>query len=94
MSPSCSDTIDRAGTTPDALVDVYLTGSTSRTPRISTLLADLLGHVPGMRDDPKAVVALGALATVPGSVSATMHVRLPVGRARPARPVARARRHR
>ncbi len=71
------DTIARAGTTPDALVDVYLTGSTSRTPRISTLLADLLGHVPGMRDDPKAVVALGALATVPGSVSATMHVRLP-----------------
>jgi len=72
-----ADTISRAGTTPDALVDVYLTGSTSRTPRISTLLADLLGHVPGMRDDPKAVVALGALATVPGSVSATMHVRLP-----------------
>ncbi|MDF2976251.1 MAG: Heat shock protein 70 [Actinomycetospora sp.] len=71
------DTIARAGTTPDALVDVYLTGSTSRTPRISTLLADLLGHVPGMRDDPKAVVVLGALATVPGSVSATMHVRLP-----------------
>jgi len=72
-----TDTIARAGTTPDALVDVYLTGSTSRTPRISALLAELLGHVPGMRDDPKAVVALGALATVPGSVSATMHVRLP-----------------
>jgi actin-like ATPase involved in cell morphogenesis len=72
-----ADTIGRAGTAPDGLVDVYLTGSTSRTPRISTLLADLLGHVPGMRDDPKAVVALGALATVPGSVSATMHVRLP-----------------
>ncbi|WP_433784030.1 Hsp70 family protein [Actinomycetospora sp. CA-101289] len=71
------DTIARAGTTPDALVDVYLTGSTSRTPRISTLLGDLLGHVPGMRDDPKAVVVLGALATVPGSVSATIHVSLP-----------------
>ena len=71
------DTVARAGTTPDALVDVYLTGSTSRTPRISALLADLLGHVPGMRDDPKAVVVLGALATVPGSVSATQHVRLP-----------------
>ncbi|GAA4774585.1 hypothetical protein GCM10023200_03840 [Actinomycetospora chlora] len=71
------DTIARAGTTPDALVDVYLTGSTSRTPRISALLADLLGHPPGMREDPKAVVALGALATVPGSVSATQHVRLP-----------------
>ncbi|MDD7965803.1 Hsp70 family protein [Actinomycetospora lemnae] len=71
------DTVARAGTTPDALVDVYLTGSTSRTPRISTLLADLLGHVPGMRDDPKAVVVLGALSTVPGSVSATRQVRLP-----------------
>ncbi|MFC5137308.1 Hsp70 family protein [Actinomycetospora rhizophila] len=71
------DTVARAGTTPDGLVDVYLTGSTSRTPRISALLAELLGHVPGMRDDPKAVVVLGALSTVPGSVSATQHVRLP-----------------
>ncbi|GAA4907744.1 Hsp70 protein [Actinomycetospora succinea] len=71
------DTVARAGTTPDGLVDVFLTGSTSRTPRISALLADLLGHVPGMRDDPKAVVVLGALSTVPGSVSATQHVRLP-----------------
>ncbi|MEJ2863153.1 Hsp70 family protein [Actinomycetospora flava] len=71
------DTVARAGTTPDGLVDVYLTGSTSRTPRISALLADLLGHVPGMRDDPKAVVVLGALSTIPGSVSATQHVRLP-----------------
>ncbi|MDD7938021.1 Hsp70 family protein [Actinomycetospora lutea] len=72
-----ADTVARAGATPDALVDVYLTGSTSRTPRISALLADLLGHVPGMRDDPKAVVVLGALSTIPGSVSATQHVRLP-----------------
>lgn len=85
------DTVTRAGTTPTELVDVFLTGSTSRTPRISALLADLLGHVPGMRDDPKAVVALGALTTVPGSVSATRHVRLPPrppeqGRRRPAGP--------
>ncbi|MEJ2888560.1 Hsp70 family protein [Actinomycetospora aeridis] len=79
------DTVARAGTTPDGLVDVYLTGSTSRTPRISTLLADLLGHVPGMRDDPKAVVVLGALSTIPGSVSATQHVRLPPRRHDPGR---------
>ncbi|MHC1562970.1 Hsp70 family protein [Actinomycetospora sp. C-140] len=82
------DTVARAGTTPDGLVDVYLTGSTSRTPRISTLLADVLGHVPGMRDDPKAVVVLGALSTVPGSVSATQHVRIAVRPRRPSGPPA------
>lgn len=70
-------TIERAGATPASLVALYLTGGSSRTPRITALLAELIERLPTTQDDPKAVVAQGALATIPGSVSATMVVRRP-----------------
>ncbi len=62
-------TVARAGLAPSDLAEVYLTGGSSRTPRISALLAELITRPPTTRGDPKAAVVLGALATVPGSIS-------------------------
>ena len=76
-------TVARAGLTPADLAEVYLTGGSSRTPRITALLAELTTHPPTTRGDPKAAVVLGALATIPGSVSATLHVRVPPELRRP-----------
>ena len=55
------DTVTRAGETPTSLTAVYLTGGSSRTPHITTLLNNVLGMLPTIEDDPKAVVAQGAL---------------------------------
>ena len=41
---------------------VVLTGGASRTPRVSDLIAERTGRLPLVSADPKAVVALGALA--------------------------------
>ena len=60
------DTVMRAGTTPQGLTDIYLTGGSSRTPLVTTLLAAKLHRVPTTLDDPKAVVAQGALAVEAG----------------------------
>lgn len=54
-------TIAAARITPRQLSGLYLTGGSSRIPMIAQRLGETLGVVPQMRDDPKAVVALGAL---------------------------------
>jgi actin-like ATPase involved in cell morphogenesis len=40
---------------------VYVTGGSSRVPAITTLVKDMTGQPPAMRDDPKLVVAEGAV---------------------------------
>jgi Hsp70 protein len=55
-------TIARAGLTPAALAGLYLAGGSSRIPKVADLLKDRLGITPTPLDDPKAVVARGALA--------------------------------
>ncbi|MDL5158941.1 Hsp70 family protein [Actinomycetospora termitidis] len=60
------DTVMRAGLTPQGLADLYLTGGSSRTPLVTTLLAAKLHRVPTTLDDPKAVVVQGALQVEPG----------------------------
>jgi tetratricopeptide (TPR) repeat protein len=57
-------TISAAGISPDQLTGLFLTGGSSRIPLIAARLADKLGIRPQLRDDPKTVVALGALAAV------------------------------
>jgi uncharacterized protein with WD repeat len=54
-------TIENAGLTAGQLVAVYLTGGSSRIPRVSELVADALGNLPRTEGDPKAVVVQGAL---------------------------------
>ena len=57
-------TITAAGVTPRQLAGLYLTGGSSRIPLVAQRLGEDLGVVPQMRDDPKTVVALGALKTL------------------------------
>lgn len=54
-------TIGLAGLEAAQLTALYLTGGASRVPAVATRLATVLGIMPQMKDDPKAVVALGAL---------------------------------
>ncbi|MFC5061586.1 Hsp70 family protein [Actinomycetospora atypica] len=56
--------ISRSGTSPASLAGVFLSGGTSRTPRITTLLSAMLGALPTVEDDPKAVVVRGALEVI------------------------------
>jgi len=72
-------TIAAAGITPRQLAGVYLTGGSSRIPVIAQRLAGALGVLPQLRDDPKAVVALGALKA---SVSSPTAQRLTIQRGR------------
>lgn len=58
-------TIERAGTNPDALVDVYLVGGSSRIPLVAREIAARLGRVPATWGDPKAAVVLGAAIAAP-----------------------------
>jgi Hsp70 protein len=55
-------TIAAAGLEPGQVDGIYLTGGSSRVPLISARVAQGLGVLPELRDDPKAVVALGSLA--------------------------------
>lgn len=55
-------TITAAGTSPGRLSGLFLTGGSSRIPLIAARLGDELGIQPRLHGDPKAVVALGALA--------------------------------
>ncbi len=55
-------TVAASGAKPADLSGLYLTGGSSRIPAIASRLAVDLGVPPHLRDDPKAVVALGALA--------------------------------
>ena len=54
-------TVTAASIAPQALTGLYLTGGSSRTPLVAKRLWAALGVQPQLRDDPKAVVALGAL---------------------------------
>ena len=83
------DTIGRAGSTPQGLADLYLTGGSSRTPRITGLLSTLLRRVPTVKGDPKAVVVQGALETAPGTVSVTTRLPQPTSDAAALNEVAR-----
>ena len=53
--------IGDAGVAPGDLAAIFLTGGSSRIPLVSALIAQELGVTPQTRDDPKAVVALGAV---------------------------------
>jgi molecular chaperone DnaK (HSP70) len=55
-------TIAAAGVTAGELTGCYLTGGSSRIPLIAARLAAAVEVAPQLRDDPKAVVALGALS--------------------------------
>ena len=57
-------TIAAADTQPASLSGMYLAGGSSRIPVVAERLAVGLGVQPQLRDDPKAVVALGALAAI------------------------------
>lgn len=59
------ETVSAAGLGPGAIDAVYLTGGSSRMPIVGRLLAEVFGAVPATRDDPKAVVVLGALSDAP-----------------------------
>jgi actin-like ATPase involved in cell morphogenesis len=56
-----ASTIADAGLAPSDLAAIYLTGGSSRIPMVSTLIAQELELIPQTQDDPKAVVALGAV---------------------------------
>jgi WD40 repeat protein/tetratricopeptide (TPR) repeat protein len=55
-------TLLAAGTTPDDLTGLFLSGGSSRVPAIAARLSASLGVQPRLSDDPKGVVALGALS--------------------------------
>ena len=58
-------TLEEAGAAPGQLAGMYLSGGSSRIPAVAErLAAGLDGVVPQLRDDPKAAVALGALAAI------------------------------
>jgi molecular chaperone DnaK len=57
-------TVEAAGLTVADLTAVYLTGGSSRIPRVSELVAERTGLLPTAEGDPKAVVCLGALRAV------------------------------
>jgi uncharacterized RDD family membrane protein YckC len=61
-------TIAVAGLNPADLAAIYLTGGSSRIPAVSARIAAALGMLPDLRDDPKAVVALGALVATANQV--------------------------
>jgi len=46
------------------LAAVYLVGGSSRLPIVASVVGERLGRVPDVRDDPKAVVALGAAEAI------------------------------
>jgi WD40 repeat protein/tetratricopeptide (TPR) repeat protein len=60
-------TVAAVGAKPADLSGLYLTGGSSRIPAIASRLAVDLGVEPRLLDDPKAVVALGALAGGPAA---------------------------
>ncbi|WP_344342685.1 Hsp70 family protein [Kitasatospora putterlickiae] len=58
-------TVARAGLTTAELGAVVLCGAAGQTPPVADLIAAWLGRSPDLADDPKAVVALGALTDPP-----------------------------
>jgi len=72
-------TITAAGLSADQLTSVFLTGGSSRIPLIAQRLADSLGTLPQLRDDPKAAVALGALTAATAGTLARRGTGHPAG---------------
>jgi len=64
--------LERTGTTPGSLDRLYLTGGSSLTPAIIRGLTELSGVTPATLDDPKLVVAQGALRTPLAPVAAAL----------------------
>ncbi|WP_328708414.1 PQQ-binding-like beta-propeller repeat protein [Microbispora hainanensis] len=69
-------TVEQAGITPADLAAVYLTGGSSRVPRVAYLVADMLGVTPAVQDDPKCVVVLGALQDMAPAPTAVPRLRI------------------
>lgn len=69
-------TIEQAGITPADLTAVFLTGGSSRVPRVAYLIADMLGITPTVQDDPKCVVVLGALTDMSAAPAAVPRPRI------------------
>ncbi|GID92214.1 Hsp70 family protein [Amorphoplanes digitatis] len=57
-------TVEEAGVAVGDLAAVYLTGGSSRIPRVSELVAARIGRLPVAEGDPKAVVCQGALTAI------------------------------
>ncbi|MEV4513899.1 Hsp70 family protein [Dactylosporangium sp. NPDC049525] len=57
-------TVAAAGLRPEQLAAIYLTGGSSRIPRVADLIAARTSILPTAYGDPKAVVCLGALAAL------------------------------
>lgn len=55
-------TIASAAMTPDELVAVYLVGGSSRIPLVADIIEERIGIAPTTLDEPKQVVALGAVS--------------------------------
>jgi actin-like ATPase involved in cell morphogenesis len=53
--------VERAGLEPNNLSAIYLTGGSSRIPLVSNLVHEAFSQVPNTWEDPKCVVALGAV---------------------------------
>jgi len=62
-----ADVIATAGLRPDQLAGIYLVGGSARLPLVPKLIGERLGVEPTVLDDPKAVVARGALVRLPGA---------------------------
>ena len=61
LSTSVRELLRDGDVEPAELEAVYLSGGASRMPRIAELIRERTGLTPDVHDDPKAVVALGAL---------------------------------
>jgi hypothetical protein len=64
-------TMARAKVPANKLSGVYLVGGSSRLPLVASIVAERLGRVPETRDDPKAVVALGAAEALIATLAET-----------------------
>ncbi|GAA2639184.1 Hsp70 family protein [Paractinoplanes durhamensis] len=71
-------TIEAAGRTVEDIAAIYLTGGSSRIPLVSSLIAERTGKLPVAEGDPKAVVCLGALASIMAAPSPARLTRIPV----------------
>ncbi|MEJ2888033.1 Hsp70 family protein [Actinomycetospora aeridis] len=66
------DAVARAGTTPDGLVAVHLTGGVSRTPQVARLVVGAFGLITILHQEPRSAAVLGALSTSRDAARATL----------------------
>lgn len=77
------DTVVAAGVTPRQLSGIFLVGGSSRIPYVADQVWRRFGVTPGVQDDPKTVVALGA-AGMPAQIHRAPHPPTPRERERSA----------